>query len=135
MLKTFHMRIIKWLLRISFYSIFLLPLIGWLSMYLFVALTMITLKTTLIWPTDPKDTPLGEPIYDAALNIAMPGLLLCIPLLVYSIVDYVIRRYSKNKEKAHMLPTWVRIGCFTGSLLLIVFTYYDIGHYQFWLFD
>lgn len=129
------MRIIRWLLRASFYGFFLSPLIGWLAIYGFIALAMITMGTTDIWSTDPKDTPLGELVYDIALMFPVWGMLLSIPLLLFSTGFFIARRFVPEVKEIQLLPMWVCIGCFVGSLLFTVFLIWDIGHYQFWFFD
>lgn len=130
------MRIIKWLLRTSFYGFFLLPLISWLVVYGFITLTMITMGTTDIWSTDPKDTPLGETAYDIALSFPIWGILLSVPLLIYIVADFIVKRMKNTVNEGHLLPVWVRIGCFTGSLLCIMFFMLNFIHlYQFWFFD
>ena len=129
------MRIIRWFLRASFHGVFLLPLISWLALYLFVALTMVTMNTFEIWQTDPKDTPLGESVYNIAKALSVCGLLLSIPLLIFTTGYFIARQFKPRVKKIRLLPFWVIIGCFSGSLLYTVFLIWDIGNYQFWFFD
>lgn len=129
------MQIIRWLLRASLYIFFLLPLIGWLAIYGFIALSMITMGTTDIWSTDPKDTPLGETAYDIALMFPVWGILLSIPFLLCSTGYFIARRFVPGVKEIRILPLWVSIGCFAGSLLFIFSLIWDIGNCQFWFFD
>lgn len=108
-------------------AVLCIPLIGLLSIYLYVLATMISINSTAFYKIDPKNSPVAF-LYDILIVFPIIGFLSILFGLHIVLMDYF---HFKGK----LISKPIKYIYFLGSILTI-FTYYvDIGYCQIWFFD
>jgi len=109
-------------------AILILPLLGALSVYIYVVLVMISAGTTAIFSIDPKNSAIGYLYSNFFLFLPFIGYLSIIPSVLIMLTDVI-----KYKGSFIFKPLkWL----FAIGLILLIFTsFYDVGNYQNWFYD
>lgn len=104
-----------------------LPLIGLLSIYLYVLLTIICIDSTNFYKFDPKSTPVGF-LYKILIIFPAFGYLGILLGFIILFIDY----YKYKGNLTSMIFKWIY---FIGLVLTFFLHYVDLGYCQIWFFD
>jgi hypothetical protein len=111
-----------------FNFILTIPLIGLLSIYLYVLMTIISINSTAFYNFDPKNTPVSF-LFVPIKIISVVGVFIFIPLgFLILLIDYI-------KYKAQLTTIFFKWIYFIGFILTIFLHYVDLGYCQIWFAD
>lgn len=111
-----------------FNFILTVPIIGLSSIYFYVLITVISLRSFEFYKIDPKQSVVNF-IYEPTIIISMLGIFIFIPLGIFILlIDYI---KFKGKLTSNIFK-WIYL---IGVVLTIFLYYVDLGYCQIWFFD